>query len=79
LEHYQEYGGKPQDKLASFDVWWVQNKSPQPGQVRGEALPPEKLTSFGTVRDSLAKPWLTPDKGFVPAPPANQGSRRPPG
>ncbi|HEX4514520.1 MAG TPA: DCC1-like thiol-disulfide oxidoreductase family protein [Polyangiaceae bacterium] len=65
LEHFQEYAGRPQDKLAGFDVWWVQNKSPQPGQSHGEPLPPEKLISFGTVRDSLATPWLAKD---APAP-----------
>jgi predicted DCC family thiol-disulfide oxidoreductase YuxK len=72
LTHWHEYVDRPRDKLASFDVWWVQNKSPQPGQTRGEPLPPEKLTSFGTVRDSLAKPWLAP-AGFVPAPTEHHG------
>jgi predicted DCC family thiol-disulfide oxidoreductase YuxK len=72
LEHWHEYVDRPKDKLASFDVWWVQTKSPQPGQIRGEPLPPEKLTSFGTVRDSLAKPWLVPTAGFVPAAPGKQ-------
>ncbi len=75
LTHWHEYVERPRDKLASFDVWWVQNKSPQPGQTRGEPLPPEKLTSFGTVRDSLARPWLAP-AGFVPARTEHQGPAR---
>jgi predicted DCC family thiol-disulfide oxidoreductase YuxK len=76
LEHMHEYTHRPQDRLVGFDVWWVQNKSPEPGHTHGEPLPPEKLVSFGNVRDSLAKPWLPPERSFSPAPPAAQ---RPPG
>jgi hypothetical protein len=86
LEHRDQYVGRPRDKLASFDVWWVQTKSPKPGQVRGEALAPEKLTSFGTVRDSLATPWLSaaPASGkSAPGAPtldrAGSSAQRPPG
>ncbi|HKY35689.1 MAG TPA: DCC1-like thiol-disulfide oxidoreductase family protein [Polyangiaceae bacterium] len=52
------YSGRPQDQLASFDVWWIQDKSPKPGQKRGVPLPPEKLVSYGLVKDSGAKRWL---------------------
>ena len=48
------------DELVAFDVWWVQDKSPKPGQLRGQPLPPQRLTSYGYVKDSGAKPWLTP-------------------
>jgi predicted DCC family thiol-disulfide oxidoreductase YuxK len=73
LEHMHEYVGRPRDKLVSFDVWWVQNKSAPPGHTRGEPLPPEKLISLGTVRDSLAKPWLSRD----PAQPEHPRPSRP--
>jgi predicted DCC family thiol-disulfide oxidoreductase YuxK len=62
LEHFQEYTGKPRDKLAAFDVLWVQDKSPLPGQIRGEPLAPDKLISFGVVSDSLATPWLSAEQ-----------------
>jgi predicted DCC family thiol-disulfide oxidoreductase YuxK len=83
LEHVHEYTHRPQDKLTSFDVWWVQNKSPEPGQSHGEPLPPDKLVSFGTVRDSLATPWLKsnanlPAQPLVP-PKQKAASRRPAG
>jgi predicted DCC family thiol-disulfide oxidoreductase YuxK len=52
------YSGRPQDQLVAFDVWWIQDKSPKPGQKRGVPLPPEKLLSYGLVKDSGAKPWL---------------------
>ncbi len=80
LEHVHEYTHRPQDQLAAFDVWWVQNKSPEPGQTRGQPLPPERLISFGLVRDSLAKPWLPPEHGFGTPPSQPQSpARRPPG
>ncbi len=60
LRHWHEYYGKPADELVGFDVGWVNDKSPPPGQQRGEALPPQKLVSYGYVRDSLAQPWLHP-------------------
>lgn len=52
------YSGRPQDKLVAFDVWWIQDKSPKPGEKHGVPLPPEKLISHGLVKDSGAKPWL---------------------
>lgn len=79
LEHVHEYTHRPQDKLTSFDVWWVQNKSPEPGQSHGEPLPPDKLVSFGTVRDSLATPWLKPSEPPPASPPHKPASRRPAG
>ena len=62
LRNWHRYHGKPQDELVAFDVWWVQDKSPKPGQLRGEPLPPQRLTSYGYVKDSGAKPWLSPRK-----------------
>lgn len=52
------YVGKPAEQLVAFDVWWIQDKSPKPGEKHGVPLPPEKLVSYGAVRDSGAKPWL---------------------
>jgi predicted DCC family thiol-disulfide oxidoreductase YuxK len=60
LRHWHEYAGRPADELVAFDVWWVNDKSPPPGQQRPEPLPPQKLLSFGFVSDSLATPWLNP-------------------
>ncbi len=53
------YSGRPQDQLVAFDVWWIQDKSPKPGQQHGVTLAPEKLVSYGLVKDSGAKPWLS--------------------
>lgn len=52
------YSHRPQDRLVSFDVWFIQDKSPKPGEKHGVALPPEKLVSYGVINDSGAKPWL---------------------
>jgi hypothetical protein len=52
------YSGRPQDQLVAFDVWWIHDKSPKPGEKHGVPLAPEKLVSYGTVKDSGAKPWL---------------------
>jgi hypothetical protein len=60
LRRRHEYTGRPEDELVAFDVWWVQDKSPKPGEQRGDPLPPEKLVSYGHVRDSGARPWLSP-------------------
>ena len=68
LLHQHELGGRPRDALVAFDVWWVQDRSPRPGEAHGEPLPPEKLLSYGTVTDSGAAPWLGPLQ-------ANQGHR----
>lgn len=57
LINWHQYARRPQDQLTSFDVWWIQDKSPKPGQTRGVVLPPEKLVSYGTVRDSGATAW----------------------
>jgi predicted DCC family thiol-disulfide oxidoreductase YuxK len=58
LRNWHRYHGRPQDELVAFDVWWVQDKSPKPGEERGEPLPPQRLTSYGYVKDSGSKPWL---------------------
>jgi predicted DCC family thiol-disulfide oxidoreductase YuxK len=65
--HFEEYlkrqhlwSGQPNDQLVAFDVWWVRDRSPKPGQLKGKPLRPEKIMSWGTVRDSLATPWLNP-------------------
>jgi hypothetical protein len=41
-------------------VWWVQDRSPSPGESRGRPLPPEKLLSHGRVTDSGAKSARVP-------------------
>jgi hypothetical protein len=58
LLNVHRFGGRPQDRLVAFDVWWVHDNSPPPGQLHGTPLPPEKLLSQGFVRDSGATPWL---------------------
>jgi predicted DCC family thiol-disulfide oxidoreductase YuxK len=58
------YVRKPSEQLVAFDVWWIQDKSPKPGEAHGTLLPPEKLVSYGAVRDSGAKPWLERTKGM---------------
>lgn len=57
------YVGKPSEQLVSFDVWWIQDKSPKPGDAHGVPLPPEKLVSYGAVRDSGGKAWLERTRG----------------
>ncbi len=52
------YNGHAKDRLVAFDVWWVQDDSPPPGQARGKPRRPERLVSFGHVDDSGATPWL---------------------
>jgi predicted DCC family thiol-disulfide oxidoreductase YuxK len=58
LLNVHRWGGRPQDALVAFDVWWVHDRSPPPGQLRGTPEPPEKLLSHGFVHDSGAGPWL---------------------
>jgi predicted DCC family thiol-disulfide oxidoreductase YuxK len=58
LTNWHVYAHRPQDQLVSFDVWWIQDKSPKPGEKHGVVLPPEKLLSHGVVKDSGATPWL---------------------
>jgi predicted DCC family thiol-disulfide oxidoreductase YuxK len=59
LINQHEYLHRPQDQLVSFDVWWIGDKSPPPGQKHGLTQPPEKLISYGFVKDSGARPWLS--------------------
>ena len=66
LRHWHEYYGKPADELVAFDVWWVSDKSPPPGQERGTPLAPQKLVSYGVVRDSLATAWMNPPRTETP-------------
>jgi len=54
------YSHRPQDQLVAFDVWWIGDKSPPPGQKHGVPQPPERITSYGAVKDSGARPWLSP-------------------
>ncbi|HEY2405533.1 MAG TPA: DCC1-like thiol-disulfide oxidoreductase family protein [Polyangiaceae bacterium] len=75
LLRWHEFMNRPHDRLVSFDVWWVQGKSPEPGQKRGQPLPPERLTSSGTVLDSGATPWLP--KPPPPSVPPLVGQQRP--
>lgn len=63
LQNRHSYVGRPSEQLVAFDVWWIQDKSPEPGQAHGVPLPPEKLVSYGVVRDSGAKPWLERTRG----------------
>jgi hypothetical protein len=67
LQHLREYllrqhefSGHPRDALVAFDVWWVHGRSPEPGQVAGTPLLPEKLLSYGQVNDSGATGWSGP-------------------
>jgi predicted DCC family thiol-disulfide oxidoreductase YuxK len=56
LERYPQRTGKPDDRLAAFDVWWVWDKSPPPGAAHGEPQKPVKIVSLGEVKDSGAQP-----------------------
>jgi predicted DCC family thiol-disulfide oxidoreductase YuxK len=58
LLNLHKYDRRPQDQLVAFDVWWIHDRSPPVGQLHGEVLPPEKLWSYGYIRDSGATPWL---------------------
>jgi predicted DCC family thiol-disulfide oxidoreductase YuxK len=64
-QHLKEYlqswhvrTGRAEDRLVAFDVWWVNDKSPQPGASHGVPQKPVQLVSFGKVSDSGAQPWL---------------------
>jgi hypothetical protein len=59
LRHWHEYEGRPNDELVAFDVWWMPDKSPRPGEKLAIPQPPQKLVSHGLVKDSLALPWQT--------------------
>ena len=58
LINQHAYAHRPQDQLVGFDVWWISDKSPPPGKKHGVTLPPERIVSYGFVKDSGARPWL---------------------
>jgi hypothetical protein len=58
LLNLHKYTDSPADELVAFDVWWVQDQSPMPGEMHGRPLRPQKLTSHGRVKDSGSTPWL---------------------
>jgi len=58
LQSWHQRTGRPQDRLVAFDVWWVNDKSPGPGEAHGKPQKPVLLASHGKVSDSGAKPWL---------------------
>jgi predicted DCC family thiol-disulfide oxidoreductase YuxK len=58
LKNYHVRTGNPEDRLVAFEVWWVSDKSPPPGKLKGDPQPPAKIANFGEVKDSLAAPWL---------------------
>jgi predicted DCC family thiol-disulfide oxidoreductase YuxK len=58
LINQHRYSRRPQDQLTSFDVWWISDRSPPPGKKHGVVMPPEKLVSYGFVKDSGAQRWL---------------------
>lgn len=72
LDHLREYllrqhefSHRADDQLAAFDVWWVQERSPGPGETRGQPLPPVRLLSYGPVKDSGGGPFMA---NTLPAP-----------
>jgi predicted DCC family thiol-disulfide oxidoreductase YuxK len=58
LERWPQRTGRQEDRLVAFDVWWINDKSPAPGELHGEPQKPVKLISMGEVKDSGATPWL---------------------
>jgi predicted DCC family thiol-disulfide oxidoreductase YuxK len=58
LQNWHLRTGHPRDRLVAFDVWWVSDKSPPPGEKHGTPQKPVLLVSFGKVQDSGATPWL---------------------
>lgn len=58
LRNYHLRTGRPEDRLVAFDVWWVRDRSPAPGQSRGEPLEPQAIARHGRVKDSGAQPWI---------------------
>lgn len=60
LSKLHEYRGHPEDELTAFEVWWVGDKSPPPGEQRGEPEKPVMLLRQGHINDSGAQPWLEP-------------------
>jgi predicted DCC family thiol-disulfide oxidoreductase YuxK len=79
LKRWHEFTGNPADELVAFDVWWVEDKSPKPGEKHTKPLPPSKLVSLGVLRDSGAKDLLAqtkkPTPAPTPAPAAAQGAQ----
>jgi predicted DCC family thiol-disulfide oxidoreductase YuxK len=67
LQSWHLRTGRPQDRLVAFDVWWVNDKSPGPGETRGKPQKPVLLSSYGKVSDSGAKPWLERGGGATSA------------
>jgi predicted DCC family thiol-disulfide oxidoreductase YuxK len=67
LENWHLRTGRPQDRLVAFDVWWVNDKSPGPGETLGKPQKPVLLSSYGKVSDSGAKPWLEKGGGATSA------------
>jgi predicted DCC family thiol-disulfide oxidoreductase YuxK len=68
LKHWHEFTGRPNDELVAFDVWWVEDKSPKPGETHTTPLPPAKLVSLGIMRDSGAVELLAKTKKPAPTP-----------
>ncbi len=68
LKRWHEFTGKPNDELVAFDVWWVEDKSPKPGEKHTTPLPPAKLVSMGIMRDSGAVELLAKTKKSTPTP-----------
>jgi predicted DCC family thiol-disulfide oxidoreductase YuxK len=58
LQSWYKRTGRDGDRLVAFDVWWVSDKSPGPGEAHGKPQKPVLLTSVGKVTDSGATPWL---------------------
>jgi predicted DCC family thiol-disulfide oxidoreductase YuxK len=70
LRRWHEFTKNPADQLVAFDVWWVEDKSPKPGERKTTPLPPAKLISFGFIRDSGATELLAKTKKPAPSPSA---------
>jgi predicted DCC family thiol-disulfide oxidoreductase YuxK len=68
LQNWHLRTGRPRDRLVAFDVWWVSDKSPPPGETHGKPQKPVLLVSFGKVTDSGATPWLGAGEGTSTAP-----------
>jgi predicted DCC family thiol-disulfide oxidoreductase YuxK len=68
LQNWHLRTGRPEDRLVAFEVWWVNDKSPQPGALHGEPQKPVQLVSFGRVSDSGAQPWLAKQEKGARAP-----------
>jgi predicted DCC family thiol-disulfide oxidoreductase YuxK len=58
IQSWHQRTGRARDRIVAFDVWWISDKSPGPGEAHGKPQKPVLLTSFGEVTDSGATPWL---------------------